>query len=600
MARARRRAPRRWRVAGQRPSPVRRAAAALLVCAAAPLAQTWLPASVDPSWGSVPATRSITITRDERSSDEDNGARLAVAVAMLQPGDELAVGPGVWSMRNRFEIFKQGTETEPIRIVGLDPLERPVLTRPDNLQNVVNVGRVEGPPTSYLVLRDLELTGGSDLLRIYDAHHVWIDGCYLHDGEGVGIAANSNDVSFLHVTRNEIARPDTKNPIFTGEGMYLGKNHGAVRVTDSIIAYNHVHDTQVTNPGPSYQGDGIELKQGSARNWIVGNTIHGTRYPCLLVDGTGDALAPEDENVIERNVLWDSQDNVLQVQGDAWVRNNVAIHTQGGGSAFQSFAHQGPVRRLYVVHNTFLNTGRAANLQGWTNGTDLTFGNNVCYSQSSLGMNFVGGSAGVAIDGNVVVGQVAGVAGGWVPGAGLSDFVDASWTGSARDVTPVVGRAIDNHGAWELFEPVDQAGRPRAWPADPGALESPMTASADTYAIAALTGGTQTLRFDAGPTHADQRFWLVGSLTDVVPALPVSGYDVPLVLDAWTLVTFSPNVGLLANTFSRLDGEGRASDVTITLPPLLGVSFLFWHTFTVWDDANDLVFASNAVPLFFF
>jgi len=35
------------------------------------------------------------------------------------------------------------------------------------------------------------------------------------------------------------------------------------------------------------QGDGIEVKQGSHHNWIYSNHVHDTRYPCILVYGTG-------------------------------------------------------------------------------------------------------------------------------------------------------------------------------------------------------------------------------------------------------------------------------------------------------------------------
>lgn len=574
------------------------AAAALALPASAPQAQGWLPASVDPPWARCAVERVVFLAHDGSLSELQNGVRLAAAVAALEPGDQLLVGPGTYSMLARFEILLQGTAERPIRITGADPRERPVITRPDNAQNIINVGLVSGGQSRYLALGNLELTGGSDLIRLYDCRDIWIDRCYLHDGQGVGIAANSNDTAFLYITRNEIARPCTGNPVFTGEGMYLGQNQGGVKMSDSVIAYNHVHDTQVPNPGPSYQGDGIEVKQGSYRNWIVGNHVHQTRYPCLLVHGTGDAAAPQDENVIEGNLLYDSQDNVMQVQADAIVRNNVAIYTQGGGAAFSSFDHQGPVRSLSVVHNTFLNVGRAANLRSWSGAPDLVFANNVCYSQTTNAVNFVGGSSGVVFEGNVTVGQVAGVSGGFAQGSGLSDFVGASWTGSAHDVTPVTGRAIDNHGAWQHLEPFDRHGKPRSYPADPGAVESAPSAWTDVELVPAASGGTQTLTLEAGPLHADRRYLVLGSMTGITPAIPFGGYDLPLVLDAWTQASFVFNTGPFGNTFGTLDGQGSTT-ASLTLPPVPGLSLSLWHCFTVWDDANNLRFVSAPLPLEF-
>ena len=98
----------------------------------------------------------------------------------------------------------------------------------------------------------------------------------------------------------------------TGEGFYIGGNDGVPIASRCVLALNHVHDTG------GFQGDGIEVKQGSWGNWIVENTVHDTPYPCILVYGTGGRA----RNVIERNVCWNSGDNVMQVQGEALVRNN--------------------------------------------------------------------------------------------------------------------------------------------------------------------------------------------------------------------------------------------------------------------------------------
>jgi len=561
--------------------------------------QAWLPSSYDPSWAGVPAERTISFAYDSLETPVQNGARLAVAVAALVPGDELRIGPGTYSMQSRFEVLLQGTAASPIRIVGEDPDDRPVITRPDASQNIINVGRVSGGQSRYLVFQDIECAGGADLIRLYDCQNVWIDRCYLHDGMGVGIAANSNDVSFLYITRNDVARPGTSNPVFTGEGMYLGANDGVWKMSYSVVALNTVRETQVSNPGSSYQGDGIEVKHGSHHNWIAENTVHTTQFPCMLVGGTGDANGPDGENVVERNTLYDSRNNVLQVQVDAIVRNNIAVYSQGpGGAAFQSTAQQGPVRNFRLTHNTFINTGRAANLH-WNAALGMVCANNVCYSQTSQSMNFVGGSSGVVIAGNVVVGQVPGASSGFVSGFGMTDFVNATWTATKLDVTPKTGRFVDNRGAWNHLEPVDRFGRPRAYPADPGAVENGLTTFADTYAISAADGGTQTLSFDAGPFHAGKRYLVVGTITDVAPALRVGTYDVPLVLDAWTQVTFAPNTGPLFNTIGDLDAQGRASTAALTLPRVLGVSLFFWHVFTVFDASNNLKFVGNPVPLLY-
>jgi hypothetical protein len=153
----------------------------------------------------------------------------------------------------------------------------------------------------------------------------------VRDTGDVGISANARDTSFLHITRNEIW-----NTGGTGEGMYLGGNNAGVIMSRSVIALNHVRDT---NNGTT-QGDGIEVKQGSWGNWIAENLIHDCNYPCLLVYGT----AGQPENIVERNICYRGNDHAIQIQGDCIVRNNLAIGA--AGSAFASQPHQGNPTRM--------------------------------------------------------------------------------------------------------------------------------------------------------------------------------------------------------------------------------------------------------------
>ena len=184
--------------------------------------------------------------------------------------------------------------------------------------------------------------------------------------------------------------------------MYLGANAGAVIMHDSVIALNHVHDTN----GPTVtQGDGIELKQGSWGNLISENLVHDCGYPCILVDGT----AGQPQNIVQQNTCYNSGDNVLQIQGNASSGNNLAIN--GAGAAFASQVHRRPDQPP-VVHNTFINSGRAASLSSWSGAAGMIFANNVCHSQSAESIQFSGGSAGVTIAGKRGRRPVGGAVGG--------------------------------------------------------------------------------------------------------------------------------------------------------------------------------------------
>ena len=330
------------------------------------------------------------------------------------------IGPGRYSMASKLSINLQGTAEAPIWIVGADPDRVPVITRPDARQNVMNVG--ERSRTEYVCFRGLELTGGSTLIRFYDCRHLWLDRCHLHHAGHEGITTNTVDTSHLFITRNHFH--DFKNPRATGEAMYLGANHGKVVMSYSVIAENHVHDCGGT------QGDGIEVKQGSHHNWIVGNHVHDTNYPCILAYGTGGRGV----NVIERNICYRSNDNTLQVQGEAIVRNNLLMAAEGSG--FASTDHQGKTSRLTFVHNTIISRRRGANLSSWHDRDGLIFANNIVYTDKGDALRFPRGAKGVTVSGNVVYGRVSGLKEGAILGGGLTDFRGVSWDAEERDASP--------------------------------------------------------------------------------------------------------------------------------------------------------------------
>jgi hypothetical protein len=231
-------------------------------------------------------------------------------------------------------------------------------------------------------------------------------------------------------------------------------------MSHSIVALNHVHDCGGT------QGDGIELKQGSYNNWIVENHVHDTNYPGIIAYGTdGWGI-----NMIERNVVYNSGDNVMQVQGEAIVRNNLIIN---GATGFHSHDHQGQTRNLQVLHNTIVNTGRATNLSSWNNRSGMVFANNAVYSQQAASIHFPNGSTGVTVAGNVVLGSVTGTSSGFIVGNGLSDFVNMSWNAGSRDGTPSPASALLGKGDPAYAAARDIQGNPRTPPVDAGASERP-------------------------------------------------------------------------------------------------------------------------------
>ena len=410
---------------------------------------TGSPEKYFPTWALNEPTHVIPFDYDGGRTSAENAANLQAAINALQPGDRLEIGPGTYSSSGAFSISPRGTEQAPIWIVAKAGAS-PVLTRPDASHNTLEFGTAH-----YVLFRGIEITGGSIAVRLYDCHDVWMDQCHVHHSAENAITANTNPTHHLYFTRNEIH--DTAG---TGEGFYIGGNFSSPVANNVVIAMNHVYNTF------GHQGDGIEIKQGSWGCWVAENVVHDNNYPSILVYGT-DGNPP---NLIERNICWNSGDNVIQIQGEAIVRNNVAMN---GNTAFFSSDHQGSTRDLVVVNNTFVNGGSAAVLTSWDGRTGMRFSNNACYSQFASSIWFGGGSTGVGISGNVVVGSVGGASGGFTAGAGLSDFTNVSWDAGSRDVTPSAMGALDG-AADEVWAPLDDLeGNLRVPPYDAGASETP-------------------------------------------------------------------------------------------------------------------------------
>lgn len=379
---------------------------------------------------------------------------LPAAVAALQPGDELVLQGGTYSIAALFTIDVSGTAQAPIVIRAKDG-EVPVITRPDANQNTINIANNE-----YLILRGIEVTGGSHGIRINNARFITIEGCHIHDTDDVALSANVPGSSYegLVIRRNHIH--NTNN---TGEGMYLGCNTNGCQVFNSLIEGNWVHDTN----GPTVvQGDGIELKEGSYNNVIRDNVIHDTNYPCII---TYSAVGNGAPNTIERNVLWGCGDHGIQSAADAIIRNNIILSAAADG--IRSQPHQsGSPANLVIAHNTVLKAqGDALRASGIVG--SVVVANNAVYAQGGNALRLEGDLTQLVVAGNVGVGSVVGAGAGFA-GTGdiAADFVAASFSGTPpNDAFPAAGSALVGAGDAAHVVGDDFNGTAREGVADVGA-----------------------------------------------------------------------------------------------------------------------------------
>jgi hypothetical protein len=360
------------------------------------------------------------------------------AIDSLVPGDLLEIGSGTYTVDRFWDLKISGTAEAPIRIVAAKDA-KVVIQRVDAQQNILNVGLSK--QVQHLVFRGLEFAGGSHGIRLGKCSHVCIDRCHIHHTHDVCLSANSANSDHLYLTRNTIHDGNG-----TAEGMYLGGNNGEVIMCESVIALNHVYNCRGT------QGDGIEVKQDSWGNLISENLVHDCNYPCITVYGTSG----KPQNIIERNICYRSLDSVMQVQGEAIVRNNVLI--DGKNAAFASTDHQGKTTNLQVIHNTLVNTSHAFRGGSWNGRENMVLANNVIYSRDQNAMHFANGFSNVKFAGNIVLGD--GAKQGSRQGRGLQDFKNLTWDAGQHDATPSDGAPFV-HGVQEYSFPIDLAGKPR-------------------------------------------------------------------------------------------------------------------------------------------
>ncbi len=269
----------------------------------------------------------------------------------LNPGDEVVLRAGVYRDPRRLSLRHRGTADRPITIRAADGADV-VFERPDAKQNTFNLEGVR-----HLHLRGFEITGGAAGIRIRPRGDdqpvgVVLEALHIHHIGGVAVTCNhpGGDYSQMAFRRNHI-----HHTAGHGEAFYLGGNHATAIFHDSLVEENYLHDLVGDRVS---QGDGIEIKQGSYGNRVVGNVIHDTGYPGIIVYGT----AGRERNEIRDNVIWNSREHGIQAAADAVIENNFVADSRGDG--IYSRTHQGAVPgNLTIRDNVVLAAGSSAALR---------------------------------------------------------------------------------------------------------------------------------------------------------------------------------------------------------------------------------------------
>lgn len=315
-----------------------------------------------PHWWAHRGKRILKNDYDPAQTAEANGSVLWKKISSLVPGDMLMVQPGVYSSRERLDLKINGTATEPIVIEAQGA--GVVITRADPTENVINI-----TDSAFIALGGIEVTGGSTGIRIQTASDMMIYNSTIYDIGDVGISLNFRNTSSVYLVDNEIF--GTKE---NGEGIYAGSHDGTRTTHDSFFVGNYIHDLAT---GPESQGDGIEIKNRSYGNTIKWNYIVGTKYPGVTVYSTGQEDMPI--NIIQENIILNSQDSGIQVTADALVQGNW-ISGKHIGIASKPFGNTKP-RNVKIIGNTIITDTFGIKVSQW-NRSDNWIINNLISSKT--------------------------------------------------------------------------------------------------------------------------------------------------------------------------------------------------------------------------
>ncbi len=342
------------------------------------------------------------------------GDDFRTAMQTLHAGDTLLLDGGTYNLTSYFELDLFGTAALPI-VIKAAAGQHPIVNYVGTSQNIININN-----STFLTLDGIEFTGGSRGLRFDGGSDITVQNCIVHGTDANAIAANDDGENYARFTfvHNEIY--DTGD---TGEGFYLGCNGDACRIHDSLVANNYIHDLQGTDP--SYQGDGIEIKQGSYANIVRDNVIRDVNYPGITMYDVNGNGAP---NLIERNIVWNSNDSGIQITADAIVRNNIVLGA-ANNAFFSNNIDGGSAANLTIVNNTFLMPGGDGIRLNSVSGT-VTIANNAIYAPTGYAIRASGTLTGLSVVANAGQGALSGVSTGFVgTGNVATDFFGASLSG---------------------------------------------------------------------------------------------------------------------------------------------------------------------------
>lgn len=371
----------------------------------------------DPDGGSV-ATCNLAATRTIHAGDDLYGM-----LATLGPGEVVEVEAGTYTSPGFAPMTWSGTASRPI-VVRAAMGARPLLVNTPGNNNLDLYG-------SYFTLRGFEMTGGDIGVRIA-ADHATLEDLDIHDVLDQGITCNrpGMDCSNIAIRRVEIA---STGGLQTGTAITLGCSDSSCSMNTAIVEGCYIHDTMGS------AGAGIAVWKHSGVT-VRDDVFYRTPGPAVVYQMS----AGSGRDVVERNLVYLTQNNGIQIEGQIIVRNNLVVAAGQDGIASRKQDGSPPIN-VDILHNTISANTTCIHALDWS-GSSYVVANNAVSCTTSLDLS---GTPTVAQNLDVVAGDV-GVPPNVYPPAGsnLIDKADGAHS-VADDFNGTLRTGVSDVGGYE-------------------------------------------------------------------------------------------------------------------------------------------------------
>ena len=282
---------------------------------------------------------------------------------ILQAGDTLLVQEGTYNMNWNIED-RYGTSTDRIVIVAIN---NNAIINGIAYENVINIYNCH-----YVEFRGFEITNtyaasGIDGIKFKTtSDHFLMEDFDIHNITGVGISANNANNTFSYIAVRHCHIHDISD---VGEGIYFGNHEGLAPVHHCLVELNWIHDC--------HPHKGIQFKRGTYLNIIQDNVIYDCDEAGIVLYKT-DQVSATDNNVVRRNVIWNTTEGIFAV-GQTNIDNNVIFNCEYGINV-RNYGGWG-MQDLYIRNNTsYYCNITCLRIDDWNNATgEMVCINNACY-----------------------------------------------------------------------------------------------------------------------------------------------------------------------------------------------------------------------------